>query len=225
VQRCTQVFLFAKMPRMTWVTTPDQGDLMTDLTTSRTTRKTALSDPGNRTLTVSTAPGINDSPGVVGLGFGPKLITSWVYAVDLCAALATLFGLSIIGEHGAPLGDENSWERRRNLTVDDNGTVTINPQNTSVSLRAVIAPPQVGVSRRGNPTVTPVNTRAELQLIIDGFPLFTDPAALLNILIDHQLVNRFDDWQQVFTRHLHDPLPAFEVWPNRRTTSLPVNAG
>jgi hypothetical protein len=177
---------------------------------------------------VTTTPNLNahSGPGTVGLsatlGHYGDVITSTVHTVELCAVLAGALRLKIIGAGGAPLGDPHSWERRRNITADAGHTFTITPQMDSspLKLRALITAPLISYSRSGNPIITPTNQRVDLALIIGDLKIFVDPNALINTLVEHGVIIRFDDDQGFLTRHNRPPQPAFEVWPNQQTTQV-----
>ena len=188
------------------------------------THSTVLISLGGRTqLTVELM--TSSGTGMIGFRLSHPTVretsaTAWLYAVDFAAALASL-GLSIKGDAGATLADRCSWDRRRGVNLGDDGAFTVESRtapNPVFAVRAPVAPPVVGWSPMGNPTVTPVNDRVLLEIRIDGDgPAIVDPLELLAVLTDHGIVRSYEDWDGVLTRHLREPEPAVEVLPNGRT--------
>lgn len=196
----------------------------TSMTDPVATHSTTLTSLGGRTqLAVESM--MTSGTGMIGFNLSHPTVrgtsaTAWLYAVDFAASLASL-GLSIKGDSGATLADRYSWDRRRGVNLDDEGTFTVESRatpNPVFTLRAPVAPPVVGWSPMGNPTVTPVNDRVLLEIRIDGDgPAIVDPIELLAVLTDHGIVRSYEDWDGVLTRHLREPEPAVEVLPNGRT--------
>ena len=195
-----------------------------------TTEHTAIipTIDGQGQLHVSTR--VSTGAGMLGfaLSFGDDAPTpvAWVYVVDLCAALAGGFDLSLIGQGGASLGDPFSWIRRRNITMDpSNGEFLVKTQDGAklFAVHALIDPPDVEFSPRGNPTIHPVNTQVTLELTVGEQRTVIDPRRLIETLIENQTLIRWTDTQRVLTRHLEPVRVPFETWPTGWMVPVSLN--
>lgn len=181
---------------------------------------------GRGQLHVSTAVGADTLGFALSLGDDAPTSVTWVYTVDFCTALGGGFNLNLIGQNGASVGDPFSWIRRRNITMDpSNGEFTVKTQDGAAlfAVLALIDPPDVQFSPRGNPIIHPVNTRVTLELTVGDRRAVIDPRLLIDALTENQTLIRWTDTQRVLTRHL-EPAPApFETWPTGWMVPVALN--